>query len=74
MVTTIFEATDAVRNVAKMSDYCIIIVTDLKSKSKKDYGVEGDNVIYLSISDQIDLYPHLSNLIPWNHFGRKNIG
>ena len=76
VVTTIFEATSAVKNIANMKNWCIIIVADLKSKnSVEDYGLtKRDNVIYLTVVNQVELYPHFSNVIPYNHFGRKNLG
>ena len=36
-----------------------------------------NNVVFLSVRDQRSMatrFPKLFELIPWNHFGRKNIG
>ena len=50
-------------------------MADLKSISKEVYGIpENPRYRFLSVDDQMKLYPELSGLIPWNHFGRKNIG
>ena len=55
--------------------WCLLVVADLKSISKDVYGI-GDNPRYkfLSVNDQMALYPEFSSLIPFNHFGRKNLG
>mmetsp|Transcript_11238 Transcript_11238/g.12737 ORF Transcript_11238/g.12737 Transcript_11238/m.12737 type:complete len:301 (-) Transcript_11238:100-1002(-) len=31
-------------------------------------------VVYISVNDQISLFPEFSEELPWNHFGRKNLG
>ncbi|CAN0466502.1 unnamed protein product, partial [Laminaria digitata] len=38
----------------------------------KEYDVEG--VTYLTPSDQEELPYRIIDLLPWNHFGRKNVG
>lgn len=51
---------------------------DIKSYFQKEYNFYQTNynhsIIYLGVQDQMNHYPYLSNAIPWNHFGRKNIG
>jgi hypothetical protein len=70
IITSIFQPTVAVKKIATMSDYQLIVVGDNKSPS--DWQCE--NVIYLSVADQQKLdYPILKDL-PYNHYCRKMIG
>jgi hypothetical protein len=32
------------------------------------------NFIFLSVEEQLDLWPKLASLLPWNHYARKNLG
>jgi len=51
------------------------VVGDVGSISKEVYGIpDNPRFVYLSVSDQMELFPTLSEVIPWNHYGRKNIG
>jgi hypothetical protein len=62
--------------IAEKKDFQFIIIGDLKTpvdeyrKLEKNY----KNVIYLSPSQQDELYPEISNLIGWNTIQRRNIG
>ena len=50
-------------------------MADLKSRSRDDYGIPpSERYIFLSVSDQMKLYPEFGTLTPLNHFGRKNVG
>jgi len=84
VVTTIFEPSEAVKRQAQLNNWCLVIVGD--KKGPKEYPIptsmhahntnHTDNVVYLTAEQQIALAAHLpliSNL-PWNHFGRKNVG
>jgi hypothetical protein len=51
-------------------DYDVIIVGD--NKTPDDY--KNLNCIYLDIPSQKKLFPELSELLPYNHYCRKNLG
>ncbi|CAN0509198.1 unnamed protein product, partial [Ectocarpus sp. 8 AP-2014] len=51
-------------------DWCVVVVGDQNGPA--EYNVEG--VIYLTPQDQEQLPYRIVSLLPWNHFGRKNIG
>lgn len=84
VVTTIFEPSEAVKRQAQLHDWCLVIVGD--KKGPKEYPIPApmhahnvnhtDNVVYLTVEQQIELEAHLPLLsnLPWNHFGRKNVG
>ena len=79
VTTTIFNASDAVRIQTQLpEDWCMVVVGD--EKGPQHYQInEGKNgrVIYLNTNDQKELERagvKLSNLLPWNSFGRKNLG
>ena len=72
VVTTIFLPSDSVRKVAELDGWCLVVVADKKSSLSYDL----DNIIYLTVQDQQELTRHYNFIgqIPWNHFGRKNVG
>ena len=80
VVTTIFEPSDAIKLQASLGEsWCLVIVGDKKSPS--NYSIEGatSHVVYLNSTDQesfaLNLNPSgLASALPWNHFGRKNVG
>jgi len=71
VVTTIFDASDAIKRIASLADWCMVVVADLKTASKEDYGVDCH---FLTPISQKEIFPEFANALPWNHFGRKNIG
>ncbi|CAN0100995.1 unnamed protein product [Ectocarpus fasciculatus] len=70
VLTSIFEPTDTVRQLGAAEDWCVVVVGDQNGPA--DYNVEG--VTYLTPADQEQLPYRIVSLLPWNHFGRKNIG
>ena len=73
VVTTINKPTDAIFAISKLcSDrgWRAVVVGDKKTTDSWHV----DNIDYLSVQNQIDLFPELSDLIPYNHYCRKNIG
>ncbi|XP_069130058.1 uncharacterized protein [Argopecten irradians] len=81
VVTTIFSASKAVKNMALLSQWCVVIVADKKTPDEGTYISEMklnqaniQRIKYLSVTEQGALYPLLTDVIPLNHFGRKNIG
>ena len=78
VVTTIFEPSEAVRRWLRMEGWCLVIVGDKKSPKVYDTrwtpGEGNDAVVYLSPEDQEALNNEFVNALPWNNFGRKNVG
>ena len=74
--TTIFNASDAVRDVCeRLPSYCLIVIADRKGPDV--YQVGGDcTFLYLTVQMQERLAKasHFAATVPWNHFARKNIG
>jgi len=70
VITSIFEPTDTVKQLAMDREWCVVVVGDKNGPS--EYDIEG--VIYLTPEDQMNLPYKIIDLLPWNHFGRKNVG
>ena len=74
-MTTIFEPSEAVRRQAALKDWCLVVVGDKKGPTV--YDIENKStIVFLTPADQVELGKRFSmvNYIPWNHFGRKNVG
>ena len=74
VVTTINPPTDAILDVAALPGWSIVIVGDT---STPQYNISQPNVHFLSAADQKQLaapYADFAALLPWRHFGRKNLG
>ncbi len=78
VVTTISPPTGAVERQAQLDEWCIVVVGD--KKGPFEYPIpnveHGKKFIFLTAEKQeklAEIYP-LIKLLPWNHFGRKNIG
>jgi len=84
VVTTIHEATAAVRTAAAVPGWCAVIVGDRKTPGnymRNWKSTEGDTVVFLSAAmqerealgrqDSVGAYVRH---VPFNHFSRKNIG
>lgn len=82
VLTTISNPTDAIIKlcIAKTSAFPIIVIADRKGPSDWSSHHLCDGVEYISVEKQIQLAQQSSSLgkfisqVPWNHFGRKNIG
>ena len=70
IITTINKPTETILKHINNSEYDVIIVGD--NKTPDDY--KKLNCIYLDIPSQNKLFPELSDLLPYNHYCRKNIG
>ena len=70
IITTINEPTDTIRKHIDNSEYDVIIVGDLKTPDTYKH----ENCIFLDVENQKQLFPTLCELIPYNHYGRKNLG
>jgi hypothetical protein len=76
VVTTIFEPSDAVKKQAHVPGWCLVVVGDRKGPLKYDIESANHNFVFLTAAMQESLAKHfpLINALPWNHFGRKNVG
>ncbi|XP_071175124.1 uncharacterized protein [Mytilus edulis] len=77
VVTTIYPPSKAVQYIAKLRNWCLLVVADIKTPLKNRYLKNLSNqktIKYLTIVEQKERYPMLAEAIPFNHFGRKNIG
>ena len=74
--TTVFDPSAAVHDVcSRLQGYCLVVVADLKTQ--EPYNVSGNcTFIYFSVSRQQQLAKSstFASRVPWNHFGRKNLG
>lgn len=70
VVTTIQYPTDALKKVAAQPGWRLVVVGDKKTPS--DWSLE--NCDFLSVEKQMELGYEIAELLPWNHYSRKNIG
>lgn len=70
IITTINEPTETIRKHISNSEYDVIIVGDLKTPDT----YKNEDCIFLDVENQKKLFPDLCDLIPYNHYGRKNLG
>ncbi len=70
IITTINKPTETILKHINNTEYDVIIVGD--NKTPDDY--KKLNCIYLDISSQKKLFSELSELLPYNHYCRKNLG
>lgn len=70
VVTTIQYPTEQLRKLASLKDWHLLVVGD--KKTPHDWYL--DNGEYLSPERQQQLGYKLANVLPWNHYSRKNIG
>jgi hypothetical protein len=68
--TTIWEPSKTLRQIAALKSWCIVVVLD--RKTPVPFHVEG--AIVLTVEQQAALPYRIVKRLPWNHFGRKNIG
>jgi hypothetical protein len=70
VVTTINYPTEAVKKLANIEGWKVVVVGDKKTPKDWNY----TNCIYLSIEKQKELGYKIHDLLPYGHYGRKNIG
>ena len=70
VTTSINPPTEALLKFAKMKNWKLLVVGDLKTP--KDFRI--DNAIYMGPDEQEKSYKKLSDLIGWNCIQRRNIG
>jgi len=76
VVTTIFEPSDAVKKQVLIPDWCLVVVGDRKGPLSYSITAPLNNFIFLTAAQQDEMaktFPVVKAL-PWNHFGRKNVG
>lgn len=81
MITTIFPPTTIVRQLAALPGWCVVVVGDRKAPSQVEYlralGLRGparERFTYLDAAAQRTLTSRTAAALPWDHFGRKNLG
>lgn len=70
VITSIHYPTNQVIKLSTIPGWHVIVVAD--KKTPKDWNLSG--CTFLSIEKQMDLKYRCTQLIPWNHYSRKNIG
>jgi len=70
VVTTIQYPTPQLKRLAQLPGWRLVVVGDRKTPS--DWYL--DNCEYLSPDRQLSLGYEIADLLPWNHYSRKNIG
>jgi hypothetical protein len=70
IITTINEPTEAILKHIDNSEYDVIIVGDIKTPDV----YKTLNCIFLDVAAQKKLFPDLCELLPYNHYSRKNLG
>lgn len=73
VITTIFEPSKLVKQLGKLEDWCTVVVGDKKTPPSFS-SLSSPRLVYLSPDDQRALPYKIVSLLPWNHFGRKNVG
>ena len=72
--TTINPPTAPVTQCASLRGWCVVVVRDKKSRAAYKVPKGAGNIVYLDPVVQQALPYRLLRLLPWNHFGRKNLG
>jgi len=70
VMTTINDPQESVKVISKISDVSLIVVGDKKTP----IGWEFEKVEYLSVDSQQELNFALIQILPFNHYSRKNLG
>lgn len=79
VVTTVFEPSKSLKYITDLHEWCLVIVADIKTPTEKQFLSKLEpktygKIKFLSVEEQMHLYPLLSEYIPLNSFARKNIG
>ena len=70
VVTTINYPTKALKKLSQLEGWQLVVIGD--KKTPLDWHL--DDCIYLGVKEQLDLSYKIIDLLPWNHYSRKNIG
>lgn len=74
VVTTIFKPSEAILDVISLHDWSVVVVGD---EGGAPFPVSAPNVVFLDVGTQRDMenvHKGVLDLLPWKHFGRKNVG
>ena len=79
VMTTIFDPSEALDRLLRLEDWCVVIVGDGKTPGHKYTcssipGMCNRVSVYLSPDDQKVMSNAFVDALPWNNFGRKNVG
>jgi len=69
-VTTINYPTEAIKVFARQPGWKVVVVGDTKTPSDWRY----PNCTFLSVQTQAELGYRITSILPFRHYGRKNIG
>jgi len=72
VITTIFDATDLVKQLSQLEGWCTVVAGDKKGPAKDSYNLP--NIVFLDVEAQEKLPYTLIQKLQWNHFSRKNVG
>eukprot|EP00906_Rhabdomonas_costata_P020517 RCo029880 len=73
VVTTIWKPSRALKQAAALPNWCMVVVLDKKTPTPFELP-SPDRVVILGVNDQTNLPYRIIPHLPWNHFGRKNVG
>lgn len=74
VVTTIFRPSQQILDTVNLPDWAVVVVGD---KGGAPFNISAPNVVYLGAEQQESwaaMLSELLRLLPWRHFGRKNLG
>lgn len=80
VITSIFLPTRLIKTLGRLHDWCTVVVADLKSPPESSFMNSFDAklppkcLVYLTIEKQLKLEYKIMEHLPYNSFGRKNIG
>jgi hypothetical protein len=76
VVTTINPPTPAVIRQSEQLGWCLVVVGDKKGPRYYNLSTAVNVTIFLDVEQQLQFLGknQLGTILPWNHFGRKNIG
>jgi hypothetical protein len=72
VVTTVNSPTEAIVKISALAKkgWSVVVVGDKKTPENWNY----ENITYLSVSKQQELFGELASITPHNHYCRKNLG
>jgi hypothetical protein len=74
VLTTIFAPTKLIYQLESLSDWCTVVIADLKTPLQLWNTSTFQRVKLVTVQEQLALPFRILEFIPMNHFGRKNVG
>ena len=75
VITSIFAPSELMYQLERMSQWCTVVVADKKTPVGAWLNVtRSGRVKLLTVAEQESMGYRVLALLPWNHFGRKNVG